>query len=95
MSNFPTEAQIAGNILIAQRIGWTYVDPTPDKIDLYPNGYYESSDGKDWSKAEDLKFHSDGTWLMQAAEFMGFDTIPSNIEEAFNQIVNVLKTQAN
>lgn len=90
----PTEKQIGGNILIAERLGYVY-NIDEEKKDLYPNGYWSLNDDEDWCKAEDFEFHSNWNWLAEAYNALGFDDMPTDIEKAWNNLVDILRSQAN
>lgn len=90
----PTEKQIAGNLLIAEATGWRF-NQSEETKDLYPMGYWTMGDDEDWSKAEDLKFHNDWNWLMDAMLQLGFNDCSTDIEQAWNSLVDQLRAQAN
>ena len=87
----PTEKQIAGNILISERLGAV---KKFDNGDLYPKGYWDFN-GEDWATDEQLLFHDDWNWLMMAHEALGFDDCSTNIEQAWNNLVDTLRAQSN
>lgn len=94
----PTEQQIAGNILIAERMGGLRVkkeDVSEDIKELYPNGYWDFEEGSDWCADEDLPFHEDANWLLSAYAALGFNDMPTNIIEAWNSLVDQLRAQSN
>lgn len=88
----PTEKQIGGNILIAERLGAIKRNDQPD---LYPNGYWDFMEGADWAADEQLVFHSDWNWLAEAYNALGFNDMPTDIEQAWNNLVDILRSQAN
>lgn len=88
----PSEKQIGGNILIAEATGWVY-EINEETKDLYPMGYYKLGEDLDWCRPEELKFHEDFNWLANACLFLGYVSIPADINEAWNEIVATLKSQ--
>ena len=86
------EQIISGNVLIAQKLGAIKVEVSDE---LYPNGYWDFENGSDWASDDQLAFHEDWNWLADAYLALGFDDMSTNIESAWNTLVDTLKSQSN
>ena len=90
MTQLPTPEQIEGNVLIALATGWKF-NAIGD--DLYPEGYYSRGEDEDWAAAEELSYHNDFNWLVDAYAQLGFEIVPVDIEPAWLQLVEVVKAK--
>lgn len=86
------EQIISGNVLIAQKLGAIKVEVSDE---LYPNGYWDFENGADWASDEQLAFHEDANWLIEAYLALGFDDMSTDIEKAWNTLVDTIKLQSN